>query len=114
MMTGSLGLRRTQRLRLRSDLIGTLASLFSPFWCLDAKGGEVALLGSSRVFAWVGHKLLVVLFGFYKLVPMYPSYYPLNFMCGVRHATCDDLLLCFYFTLLFSSMLISRGSSSPL
>ena len=23
--------------------MGRLASLFSPFWCLDAKGGEVAL-----------------------------------------------------------------------
>ena len=27
----------------RSDSYGMLASLFSPFWCLDAKGGEVAL-----------------------------------------------------------------------
>ena len=29
----------------------------------------------------------------YELVPMYLCFYPLNSMCGVRHATCVDLLL---------------------
>ena len=36
--------------------MGHLASLFSPFWCLDAKGGEVALFRLLPGFAWVGHK----------------------------------------------------------
>jgi len=36
--------------------MGRLASLFSPFWCLDAKGGEVALFRLLPGFAWVGHK----------------------------------------------------------
>jgi hypothetical protein len=39
--------------------MGRLASLFSPFWCLDAKGGEVALFRLLPGFAWVGHKLRV-------------------------------------------------------
>jgi hypothetical protein len=42
---------------------GRLASLFSSFWCLDAKGGEVVLLGCLRGiglgfgFALVGTQL---------------------------------------------------------
>ena len=36
--------------------MGRLASLFSPFWCLDAKGGEVALFRLLPGFAWVVHK----------------------------------------------------------
>ena len=32
--------------------MGRLASLFSPFWCLGAKGGELFYLGYAG-FAWV-------------------------------------------------------------
>jgi hypothetical protein len=32
----------------RIDSSGRVASLFSLFWCLDAKGGEVVLLGISQ------------------------------------------------------------------
>jgi hypothetical protein len=35
---------------MRSNF-GHSISLF-PFWCLDAKGGEVVLVGSHRGFAW--------------------------------------------------------------
>ena len=42
-----------------SDSPGTLvASLFFPFWRLDAKGGEVVLVAIFVGFAWVGHKLI--------------------------------------------------------
>ena len=40
----------------RSDLLGQVASLFSPFWCLDAKGGEAVLSRLLRDLLWVGHK----------------------------------------------------------
>jgi hypothetical protein len=35
-------MRRLPRRNASGDfvLVGTLASLFAPFWCLDAKGGE--------------------------------------------------------------------------
>jgi hypothetical protein len=36
--------------------LGRVASPLFPFWHFDAKGGEVALLGLSPGFAWVGHK----------------------------------------------------------
>ena len=39
--------------------MGRLASLFSPFWCLDAKGGEVALFRLLPGFAWVVAQALV-------------------------------------------------------
>ena len=41
----------------RSSSHGTLSIALSPFWCLDAKGGEVALFRLLPGFAWVGHKL---------------------------------------------------------
>ena len=39
--------------------MGRLASLFFPFWCLDAKGGDVALFRLLPGFAWDGHKPFV-------------------------------------------------------
>jgi hypothetical protein len=37
----------TRMTTIGSDLLGRVASLFSPLWCLDAKGGEVVLVVSS-------------------------------------------------------------------
>ena len=55
------------------NLFGMLASLFSPFWYLDAKGGEVVLFRMHVGFARVGHKLLAFFIRCYELVPMYLS-----------------------------------------
>jgi hypothetical protein len=41
----------------RSDLFGMCSIALLPFWCLDAKGGEVVLFRYLSGFAWVGHKL---------------------------------------------------------
>jgi hypothetical protein len=41
----------------RIDSSGRVASLFSLFWCLDAKGGEVVLLGVLRDLHGWKHKL---------------------------------------------------------
>jgi hypothetical protein len=41
----------------RIDSSGRVASLFSLFWCLDAKGGEVVLFLVSRDFHGWKHKL---------------------------------------------------------
>ena len=89
--------RRTLRLRHRSDRFGTLASLFSPFWYLDAKGGEVVLFRVHVGFAWVGHKLLA--FSFVVMSLCLCIFYLLNsMMCGVRHTTCEptSMSLCYH------------------
>jgi hypothetical protein len=43
-----------------SILLGHVVSLFSPFWCPDAKGGEVVLLELSRGIFMVGYKLVAI------------------------------------------------------
>jgi hypothetical protein len=37
--------RKTRTTMTLCEFLGRVASLFSPFWCLDAKGGEVVLVG---------------------------------------------------------------------
>jgi hypothetical protein len=41
----------------RSDHFGMCSIALLPFWCLNAKGGEVVLFRYLSGFAWVGHKL---------------------------------------------------------
>jgi hypothetical protein len=40
--------------KTRSDLLRTCSIAILSFWCLDAKGGKVVLLGLSVVLAWAG------------------------------------------------------------
>jgi hypothetical protein len=42
----------------RIDRFGTCSIALLPFWCLDAKMGEVVLFRYLSGFAWVGHKLV--------------------------------------------------------
>jgi hypothetical protein len=41
----------------RIDCVGACSIALLPFWCLDAKGGEVVLFRYLSRFAWVEHKL---------------------------------------------------------
>jgi hypothetical protein len=41
----------------RSDSFGVCSIALLPFWCLDAKVGEVVLFRHLSGFAWVEHKL---------------------------------------------------------
>ena len=47
--------------RTPSDLHGSVSIAFLPFWCFDAKGGEMVLVLSVG-FARVGHKHLLLSF----------------------------------------------------
>jgi hypothetical protein len=40
----------------RSDSFEACSIALLPFWCLDAKGGEVVLFRHLSGFAWVEHK----------------------------------------------------------
>jgi hypothetical protein len=41
----------------RSDSFRACSIALLPFWCLDAKGGEVVLFRHLSGFAWVEHNL---------------------------------------------------------
>ena len=73
--------------------LGTVSIAFLPFWCFDAKGGEVVLLGSLTVgFAWDGHKHVRLSF---ICACVHLSYVVLNLFALVL--CCKTMFLVWYF-----------------
>jgi hypothetical protein len=61
---------------------GSCSIALFPFWCLDAKGGEVVLLGCPRGwFARVGHKRVLFIIS-WELVPIYRVLFALSNLFG--------------------------------
>ena len=75
--------------------LGTSSIALLPFWCFDAKGGEVVLLGLSVGFAWVGRKHLLLSF-LESLCPFIAMSNHLLYCLVVKLIPmwCDELCLC--------------------
>jgi hypothetical protein len=76
---------------------GSCSIALFPFWCLDAKGGEVVLLGCPRgLFARVGHKRVFFIIS-WELVPIYRALFAFRTylveVCSVELVVVKTMLL---------------------